>query len=543
MSAQWRVLIADAIDRSALGPLTDDSRFEVIDAPGLSGDRLAGAMENVDAVLVRSATKITRDALARADRLSVIGRAGVGVDTIDVDAATERGIAVLTAPSGNTISAAELTFALLLALVRRVAAADRSMKAGAWDRKSFTGTELYGKTLGLVGAGRIGSEVARRARAFGMRVVAFDPYLSVERAAELEMELAPLDQVVARADAITVHVPLTDATRGLIDTAMLARAKPQAVIVNCARGGIIDEAALIDALRERRVAGAALDVYEQEPLPADHPLRTLDTVILTPHLGASTAEAQRNVAVEIADAVRGALADGDLSRAVNAPAVGGDEMRRAAPLLRLGTTLGMIAAALVRAPIQDVEVVLAGGAPRLLRPLVPCVLVGLLRSTLGAERVNFVNAAWLAKGRGITVTQAQREPHADAGDQIEIRVRADHAVTLVAGALLDQRHPRLVRIGDYRLDVVPHGALVILRNRDVPGVIGRVGTLLGAAGINIGEYHQARLAAGGEALAVVNVDAPLAPSVIGDLRALPGVTDVRQVDVGDGAGARGRPLA
>lgn len=538
MSAQWRVLIADAIDRAALGPLTDDSRFEVIDAPGLSGDRLAGAMENVDAVLVRSATKITRDSLARADRLSVIGRAGVGVDTIDVDAATERGIAVLTAPSGNTISAAELTFALLLALVRRVAAADRSMKAGAWDRKSFTGTELYGKTLGLVGAGRIGSEVARRARAFGMRVVAFDPYLSVERAAELEMELAPLDQVVARADAITVHVPLTDATHGLIDSAMLARAKPQAVIVNCARGGIIDEAALIDALRERRVAGAALDVYEQEPLPADHPLRTLDTVILTPHLGASTAEAQRNVAVEIADAVRGALADGDLSRAVNAPAVGGDEMRRAAPLLRLGTTLGMIAAALVRAPIQDVEVVLAGGAPRLLRPLVPCVLVGLLRSTLGAERVNFVNAAWLAKGRGITVTQAQREPHADAGDQIEIRVRADHAVTLVAGALLDQRHPRLVRIGDYRLDVVPHGALVILRNRDVPGVIGRVGTLLGAAGINIGEYHQARLAAGGEALAVVNVDAPLAPSVIGDLRALPGVTDVRQVDVGDGAGAR-----
>ena len=217
MSARWRVLVADAIDRSALGPLTDDSRFEVVDAPGLSGDRLAGAMENVDAVLVRSATKITRDSLARAGRLSVIGRAGVGVDTIDVDAATERGIAVLTAPSGNTISAAELTFALLLALVRRVAAADRSMKSGAWDRKSFTGTELYGKTLGLVGAGRIGSEVARRARAFGMRVVAFDPYLAPERAAELEIELAPLEQVVERADAITVHVPLTDATHGLLD--------------------------------------------------------------------------------------------------------------------------------------------------------------------------------------------------------------------------------------------------------------------------------------------------------------------------------------
>ncbi|HKV52078.1 MAG TPA: phosphoglycerate dehydrogenase [Gemmatimonadaceae bacterium] len=538
MSARWRVLVADAIDRSALGPLTNDTRFEIVDAPGLSGDRLAGAMENVDAVLVRSATKITRDSLARADRLTVIGRAGVGVDTIDVDAATERGIAVLTAPSGNTISAAELTFALLLALVRRVAAADRSMKAGAWDRKHFTGTELYGKTLGLVGAGRIGSEVARRARAFGMRVVAFDPYLAAERAAELEIELAPLDQVIARADAITVHVPLTDATHGLIDRTMLARAKPDAVLVNCARGGIVEESALIEALRDRRLAGAALDVYEQEPLPADHPLRTLDTVLLTPHLGASTAEAQRNVALEIADAVRGALADGDLSRAVNAPAVGGDEMRRAAPLMTLGRTLGVIASALADAPVREVEVVLAGGAPRLLRPLVPCVLVGVLRATLGAERVNFVNAAWLAKGRGITVTQAQREPHVDAGDQIEVRVRAGDAVTLVAGAMLAQHHPRLVRIGDYRLDVVPHGTLVVLRNRDVPGVIGRVGTLLGEAGINIGEYHQARLAAGGDALAVVNVDAPLPAAVVDDLRKLPGVTNVRQVDLGDGAGVR-----
>jgi len=538
VSAQWRVLVADAIDRSALGPLTDDSRFEVVDAPGLSGDRLAGAMENVDAVLVRSATKITRDSLARAGRLSVIGRAGVGVDTIDVDAATERGIAVLTAPSGNTISAAELTFALLLALVRRVAAADRSMKSGAWDRKSFTGTELYGKTLGLVGAGRIGSEVARRARAFGMRVVAFDPYLAPERAAELEIELAPLEQVVERADAITVHVPLTDATHGLLDAAMLARTKRGAVIVNCARGGIVDEPALIAALRDHRLGGAALDVYEQEPLPADHPLRGLDNVLLTPHLGASTAEAQRNVALEIADAVRSALADGDLSRAVNAPAVGGDEMRRAEPLLTLGATLGIIAAAVADAPVHDVEVVLAGSAPRLLRPLVPCVLVGILRSTLGAARVNFVNAAWLAKGRGIAVTQATREAHADGGDRVEVRIRAGDTVTFVAGTLLGQRHPRLVRIGDYRFDVEPRGALVILRNRDVPGVIGRVGTLLGAAGINIGEYHQSRLAAGGEALAVLNVDAPLAPAVVADLRALPGVTDVRQVEVGEGVGVR-----
>ena len=319
MNNRLRVLVADAISLDGLTPLRDDHRFELIVKPGLKGEELTEAISTADAVLVRSATRITREALARADRLKAIGRAGVGVDTIDVDAATERGIPVLTAPAGNTTSAAELTFALLLALARRVPAADGSMKAGEWDRKSFTGIELFGKTLGLIGAGRIGGEVARRARAFGMRVLVYDPFLNAERARALDVEIGTLDDVLGRADVISVHVPLTDATQNLIGETQIARMKQGVLILNVARGGVIDEDALLGALRAKHVGGAALDVFETEPLPPDHPFRQLSNVVLTPHLGASTAEAQHNVAIEIAEAVRAALTDGDLSRAVNAP--------------------------------------------------------------------------------------------------------------------------------------------------------------------------------------------------------------------------------
>jgi D-3-phosphoglycerate dehydrogenase / 2-oxoglutarate reductase len=318
MSGKFKVLVADAISLDGLAPLRDDTRFDLIVKPGLKGEELANAIAEADAVLVRSATKITRESLARADRLKAIGRAGVGVDTIDVDAATERGIPVLTAPAGNTTSAAELTFALLLALARRVPAADRSMKAGEWDRKSFTGFELFGKTLGLVGAGRIGGEVGKRARAFGMSVIAYDPFLNSDRARALGVELATLEDVLERSDVISVHVPLTDVTKHLIGHSEIARMKPGALLLNVARGGVVDEDALQAALASKKLGGAALDVFATEPLPRDHPLRTLPNVVLTPHLGASTAEAQHNVAIEIAAAIRSALLEGDVSRAVNA---------------------------------------------------------------------------------------------------------------------------------------------------------------------------------------------------------------------------------
>jgi D-3-phosphoglycerate dehydrogenase len=526
-----RILVADAIAADGLAPLRTDSRFEVIEKPGLSGVALQQAIAGMDAVLVRSATKITRESLALADRLKVIGRAGVGVDTIDVDAATERGIAVLTAPAGNTISAAELTFALILALARRVPAADRSMRAGQWDRKSFNGTEVHGKTLGLLGAGRIGSEVARRSRAFGMRVLAYDPFLTEERARSIGLELAPLDEIVREADIVSVHVPLSDATTNLIGEAQLAQMKSSAFLVNVARGGVVDERALYRALTERRIAGAALDVFGQEPLPADDPLRSLDNVVLTPHLGASTTEAQQNVALEIADAVRAALLDGDLSRAVNAPAVGGAEMRKLRPMMELAERLGQLASVLVDGPVQRVEVRYSGGSDQSLRPLTVGAMIGALAMAVGRTSINFVNALHVAESRGVQVDRVRASPHRDYAEYLELRLSTTAGEARVGGALIAEGYPRLVLIGDYRVDIVPHGTLVVIRNRDVPGVIGRVGTILGDENVNIGEYHQARLTAGGEALAAVTVDARLAPKVVEALEAIPEVLDVRQVQL------------
>ena len=531
MSAEYRVLVADAIAPEGLAPLRDDDRFELVVRPGLAGAELAQAMAGMDAVLVRSATKITRESLAQADRLSVIGRAGVGVDTIDVEAATERGVAVLTAPAGNTVSAAELTLALILALARHVPAADRSMRAGQWDRKSFNGTELQGKTLGLLGAGRIGSEVARRARAFGMQVVAYDPFLSEEKARTMGLELAPLEEVLRAADVLTVHVPLSEATTGLVGAAQLAMLKPTAFLVNAARGGGVAAGALYEALRARRIAGAALDVYEREPLPADHPLRSLDNVVLTPHLGASTAEAQHGVALEIADAVRAALLEGDLSRAVNAPAVGGEEMRRLRPMIELAERLGRLGAALVDGPLRTVEVRYTGASEPALRPLAAGAMIGALSAAVGRTSVNFVNALHVAESRGVRVDQVRAAPHGDFAEYVELRLSSGAGEARVGGALLAEGHPRLVLIGDYRVDIVPRGTLVVIRNQDVPGVIGRVGTILGDAGVNIGEYHQARLSAGGVALAAVSVDGRLEAAVVERLKGIPVVVDVRQVEL------------
>jgi D-3-phosphoglycerate dehydrogenase len=536
----YRVLVADAISADGLAPLRDDGRFELVVRPGLAEDALAAAMADVDAVLVRSATKITRASLAQAARLKVIGRAGVGVDTIDVDAATERGIAVLTAPGGNTIAAAELTFALLLSLVRRVPAADQSMRGGAWDRKSFTGTELFGKTLGLVGAGRIGGEVAKRARVFGMKLLCYDPYLTEARAAALELEIAPLDDLLARSDIVSLHVPLTEATEGLIQARQIGLMKRTAYLVNAARGGVVNQAALVQALQSRAIAGAALDVFDEEPLPADHPLRTLTNVVLTPHLGASTVEAQQNVALEIAHAVRAALTDGDLSSAVNAPAVGSDDQRRLRPLLALAERLGRLVAAQTDGPLHHVEIHYAGASPEAaLRPLAAMALVGLLTPIVGDSRVNLVNAPRIAEARGMQVQRVRSDRRRDYAEYLEVhgggnggagRAGRPGSPIVVGGALLSEGgHPRVVRIGEHRVDVVPQGTILLLRNKDVPGVIGRVGTALGSAGVNIAGYHQSRIEAGGDALAAVSVDHRLDAGLLARLRELPDVRDVRQV--------------
>ncbi len=529
--SRFRVLVADKIALDGLGPLANDPAFELIERPSLTGAELTAALADVDAILVRSATKITRESLAGGTRLKVIGRAGVGVDTIDVDAATERGVAVMNAPAGNTISAAELAFTLLLTLIRKVSAADRSMKAGEWDRTSFSGSELYRKTLGLIGAGRVGGEVARRARAFGMRVMAYDPFLNAEVARQLEIELGSLDEVLAAADVISLHVPLTDSTRGLIGPAQLRQLRRGAFVINAARGGVLDEAALMEALTSGQLAGAALDVFDQEPLPADHPLRKLPNLVLTPHLGASTEEAQLNVAVEIAESVRAALLEGDYSRAVNASLVGGDRLRRLKPVLELATRLGRLAAACIDGAVTAVEVRFAGEGDDLLRPLAAGAIIGLLERATGGVAVNAVNALHLAKQRGIQVNRTRLDTAGDYADLVELRLAAGGKTMRVAGALLAEGHPRIVRIDDFEVGIIPRGLLLVLRNRDVPGVIGRVGTMLGTAGVNIAEYHQARLAAGGEALAAISVDNRLDAAALAVLRSLPEIRSVAQVDL------------
>jgi D-3-phosphoglycerate dehydrogenase len=529
--SRFRVVLADSISPTGLLPLAEDGRFEIVARTGLKGEALADALADADAVIVRSSTRITREAMSRADRLRVIGRAGVGVDNIDVEAATERGIAVLNAPAGNTLSAAELTFALLLSLVRHVPAADRSMKEGAWDRKSFGGTELAGKMLGLIGAGRIGTAVADRARAFRMSVVAYDPYLDREHAGAHGIELASLDDVIERADVISVHVPLTDATRGIIADAEFERMRPGVYILNAARGGVIDEGALVRALEAGRVAGAGVDVYGAEPLPADHPLRNAPSTVLTPHLGASTAEAQENVALEIAGAVRAALVDSDYSRAVNAPRIGGEAMRRLRPLLDLAERLGRLTAGLTDGALQKIEVSWTGSADTMLRPIASAVLCGMLRAVVGKGGVNYVNAMHIAQSRGATVTTTRLAGGADYGQYLEVVATVDGRRITVAGALLDGVHPRIVGIDGFRMDTRPFGTLLVVQNRDVPGVIGRVGSLLGDAGVNIAEYNQSRREAGGEALGLVTIDGIVATEVLDGLRAVPEITAVRQVQL------------
>lgn len=529
MAERLRVLLADRIPATGLAPLQDD-RFELLETTGLSGEELRSALAGVDGVVIRSTTTLDAAALEGSRRLRVIGRAGVGVDNIDVQAATSLGIAVFNAPSGNTTSAAELTMALILGAMRHIPGADRSMRAGEWDRKRFKGSELHGKVLTLVGAGRIGGEVARRARAFGMKVIAYDPYLREERAKQLGITIASLEDALRQGDVISLHVPLTDATRDLIGAGELGLMKPGAVIVNAARGGVLDELALVDALREGRIAGAALDVFDTEPLPADHPLRSLENAILTPHIGAATVEAQHNVAYEVARSVRNALLSDDFSGAINAPAVGSELIRSLQPLMALATRLGQLGRALA-STVEAVELRYAGGAAEeALRPLTAAAMVGILEDVVGRGGVNLVSALHLAESRGIQTRRVLLDPDADYAEHIELRIAGGGRETRVAGALRGD-HPRIVRIDAYPVDVRPSGVLVLLRNRDVPGVIGRVGTLLGEAAVNIGEYHQGRLEAGGEALAAIALDEKLSPDLIEALEGVRDVLSVRQVQL------------
>ncbi|HEX6749619.1 MAG TPA: phosphoglycerate dehydrogenase [Longimicrobium sp.] len=531
MTDRFRVLVTDEVDPEGLAVLRGDPRIEVVERPTRPLAEVLEEIGEYDGFIGRSATRVTGDLLRRGTRLKVIGRAGVGVDNIDIPTATQLGIAVINAPGGNTVSVAELFYGVVISLARHITNADRSMREGRWDRSKLGGIEIRGRTLGIVGLGRIGSEVARRGRAFGMNLVAYDPYVGNARFEELGVERAErLGDLVERADVLTVHTPLTPETKGMIGAAELARLPRGAFVLNLARGGIVAEDALVEALQSGRIGGAALDVYAGEPLAADSPLRRLENVVLTPHLGASTSDAQRSVAIEACAAVRDALVTGDLSAAINAAGVGGAAWADLRPLLNLADRLGRLGRALLPGPLSSLELRYAGKRDQAPRPLLLAALMGAMRDVVD-RNVNLVNVHHVASERGIETAFTRVDGPGEVGEEVELRLEGGDRSIRVGGAMLGDVQGRIVRIGAFRVDVAPRGNMVVLRNRDVPGVIGRVGTLLGEAGVNIAEYHQARLQVGGEALAAITVDGPMPKDVCDQLSALPEILDVRQVDM------------
>lgn len=524
-----RLVLADPLFPEGLALLREAPGIVVEDLSNASRGELLAALPGAAGLIVRSRTQVDAELLEEADGLEVIGRAGVGVDNIDLALATRRGIAVVNAPGGNTTSTVELAFGLLLAAARRIPEGDRSVREGRWERKRLRGRQLQGKTLGVVGAGRIGSGVIHRARAFGMQVIVHDPYLTKERVADLELEPLELHELLERSDFVTLHVPLTETTRGMIGPAEIGVMKEGAILINAARGGLVDEDALAVALRTGRLGGAALDVYGLEPLPVESPLRDVPNLTFTPHIGAATTEAQREVSREIAIAVREALLDGSFGAALNAPYVGSEGLGAAGPVLELARRLGVVLSVLTESRADRLDVRYAGAVQDALRPLAAATVEGYLRSAIGL-RVNMVNALTLAAERGIEIGRVRIGDLADYTNYVELRAFEDDKPTIVGGALLGEaHHPRIVRVGDFHVDTIPTAVLLIIRNRDVPGVIGEVGTALGSAGVNIAEYHLSRKAAGGEALGLVRIDEALPPEVLSELRASPAIEEVRQV--------------
>src|SRR5258706_4250647 len=532
----WRVVVADRVAKSGLDVLSGTPDIEVVDVAGKPAE-LDKAIASAHALIVRSETRVTASLMAHAPHFRGVGRGGAGGDPTDVPAATRRGIAVMNTPGANTVSAGEHAMGLLLSLVRRISDAAAAMKRGEWDRKRFEGTELRGKIMGVIGLGRIGGHVAQLARAFGMQVVGHDPFLSPERAGEMHVRLLPVDQLLRTADVVTLHVALTDQTHHLIDANRLKLMKPTAVLINTARGELVDEAALADAIKEKRIGGAAIDVFAVQPLPADSPLPSLDRLILTPHLAASTAEAHERVAMEICGAVREALVAGDLSIAINVPGMGGDLLRRLAPLLDLARRLGRLALSLADGPVKSVEVAYGGKEEGAQRPVLVAALEGLL-TAMKAGPVSLVNAQVLAEEKGMQLGTKAGAPETGFETSIGVKVDTARGRVRVTGALIGDSHGRVIRIDDYHVDVVPDGWMLIIKNRDVPGVIGRVGSALGSAVINIASYHQARRAPQaadrpGDALTAINVDQALTNGVLDKLQGLPDVVEVRLANFGD----------
>jgi D-3-phosphoglycerate dehydrogenase len=513
-----KVFIADSISQRGIDELTRDGALEAKVQTGLSEAQLAEAIPDFAALIIRSQTKVTAKILNAAKKLRAVGRAGVGVDNVDVEAATRRGVVVLNAPGANTISTAEHAFSLLLSLARNIARADATLKGGTWDRKNLEGVELHNKTLGIIGMGRIGSELSRRAIAFGMRVLAFDPYLSASRARSLQVELVEeLDELLAAADFISLHTPLTAETRHILNAERLAKTKRGVRIINCARGGLIDEGALVNAISSGHVAGAALDVFETEPLPADSPLRKIAKLVLTPHLGASTAEAQESVGIEIAQSIRAALLEGTIRNAVNMPTLDAKTLALIGPHLRFGEKLGRFLSQLAPRRVDSLNINYSGKVNEVdTTAITRAVLKGFLQSAGGSE-VNEVNAPAFAESLGLKITETRLSAPGDYSDMLELSASAEGKDISVGGAFFGIT-PRIVSINARPVEARPHGVILVLENTDRPGMVGRIGTLLGQHGVNIATMSLSRNQAGGTALTVLNLDSAPGEQLLQEIR-------------------------
>jgi len=525
------VLICDPVSPKGISLLQQRPEFKVtVLQKRLSEAELSPLVADAVALVVRSETKVTRKLIEAAPQLRVVARAGVGVDNVDVDAATQRGIVVMNTPSGNTISTAELTFSMLMALARKIPQAHASMKAGEWNRKAFQGVELYNKTLGILGMGRIGSEVARRAVVFGMRVLAYDPYLTLARANALQVELTELDDIYARADFITVHMPMNDETKGMLNTAAFSKMKRGVRVLNCARGGIINEADLFAAIQGGQVAGAALDVYETEPPPGDFPLRGLPQVIMTPHLGASTEEAQENVGIEAAEAITDYLVNGAVRNAVNLPNLDAKTYTLVKPYLNLAEKLGRLVAQLAPKRNDRLVITYGGKATEVPEdPITRFLLKGFLESA-GGKDVNQVNVRTLANSLGLRVEEIKSNEETDYNEWLHVAVHAGEQKISAGGTFYGVKNqPRIVRLNGQPVEIVPEGVLFLMTNKDRPGIVGYIGTLMGRHQVNIASMSLGRDIAGGHALTVLNLDSVPPAAALEEVQKDPDISNVRVV--------------
>ena len=479
---------------------------------------------------VRSETKVTKTILEAAPEMRIVGRAGVGVDNIDIEAATQNGVIVMNTPGGNTTATCELTFSMMMALARNIPQAHGSMVAGEWNRKAFKGVELYGKTLGVLGMGRIGGEVVRRAVAFGMRVMAYDPYITPSRAKALQVELASLEDIYAAADFITVHMPMTDETRGMLNKDTFATMKPSVRLLNCARGGIINEADLCEALKDGKIAGAALDVYKSEPLAKNSPLRDCPNLILTPHLGASTVEAQDNVGLEVAQGISDYLLQGSLMNSINMPSLDAQTSAKVQPYLRLGEKMGVLLAKLGQVGTERLAITYGGLATELPGdPIARSIIKGFLGAAEG-EEVNLVNVRSMAKERGLVVEEIKSTQQVDFREWLHIRAWAGEEKVSVAGSFFGlAQHPRIVRLNSQPVEIVPDGILFMMTNKDRPGIVGHLGTVLGNHGVNIANMSLGRDLEGGQALTALNIDSIPPAECLAKLEADPDIGTIRIV--------------